>query len=226
MKILLVTAATLEIKPLLERFDAMVLMPGILQKIRHDEMEIDILTPGIGIIPTAYYLGKYLPENDYDLAVNAGICGTYDPSLPLGKVVHVTEDSFPETGTETVNGFLTIYDLGLAGKRDFPFDDGILYNDNYPDLPFIASLPEVRSNTVSTLLTDPDKISALLARSPAQVETMEGAAFFFACMLENLKAIQIRAISNLVGEQNRRKWKINEAVNNLDQAIMTLLQSL
>ena len=166
---------------------------------------MDVLTPGVGIISAAYYLGKYLHEGDYDLAINAGICGSYDPGLVPGTVVHVTEERFPETGVDAISGFKTLEGLGLYEGDTFPFDKGVLYNDNFPEMAILSGLTEVSGNTVSTLLTDPDKIAALLERAPAQVESMEGAAFFFGCLLENMPAIQVRAIANFVGEQNRRK---------------------
>jgi nucleoside phosphorylase len=46
----------------------------------------------------------------------------------------------------------------------------------------------------------------------AQVETMEGAAFFAACKKNGVKAVQIRAISNYAIGQKKKEWKIEEAL--------------
>jgi futalosine hydrolase len=47
------------------------------------------------------------------------------------------------------------------------------------------------------------------------VESMEGAAVFYVCRMENTNCLQVKAVSNLVEKRRRDKWKIREAVDAL-----------
>jgi len=49
----------------------------------------------------------------------------------------------------------------------------------------------------------------------AQIETMEGAAFFAVCKEYGVKATQVRAISNYAALCEKSEWKIDEALNKL-----------
>jgi futalosine hydrolase len=49
-----------------------------------------------------------------------------------------------------------------------------------------------------------------------QIESMEGAAFFYACRQAGVPCMQIRAVSNYVEKRNRDNWQIGLAVKNLN----------
>jgi len=55
---------------------------------------------------------------------------------------------------------------------------------------------------------------------------MEGAAFFYVCLQEKAPFIQIRSISNYVGEQDKSKWEISLAVKNLNNVLLDILAEL
>lgn len=55
----------------------------------------------------------------------------------------------------------------------------------------------------------------------AQIEQMEGAAFFAVCEALGIEAAEIRAISNRVGEP-REEWAFDEAVKNLTEILSQL----
>ena len=56
-----------------------------------------------------------------------------------------------------------------------------------------------------------------------QVESMEGAAFFYACQMTGIEPLQLRAVSNYVEERNRENWEIQLAITSLDQAMRKVL---
>jgi futalosine hydrolase len=58
------------------------------------------------------------------------------------------------------------------------------------------------------------------------VESMEGAAFMFACEIEDIPYVQIRAISNYVEKRNKEGWNIPLAIENLNRKIMEIIDSL
>jgi futalosine hydrolase len=55
---------------------------------------------------------------------------------------------------------------------------------------------------------------------------MEGAALHYVCREANIPFIQLRAVSNYIGERNKANWKIKEAVDNLNQAILKYVDRL
>jgi futalosine hydrolase len=55
---------------------------------------------------------------------------------------------------------------------------------------------------------------------------MEGAAFHYIGIMKSIPFIQIRGISNFVGERNKKNWKIDEAILAYTKAYNSLLQQL
>ncbi len=45
---------------------------------------------------------------------------------------------------------------------------------------------------------------------------MEGAALHYVCLQEQIPFVQIRSVSNYVGERDKTKWKMKEAIENLN----------
>jgi futalosine hydrolase len=58
------------------------------------------------------------------------------------------------------------------------------------------------------------------------VESMEGAAFMYACLIHDVPFAQVRAVSNVVERRNRATWKMDEAIRNLGVAAVQILNSL
>ena len=54
---------------------------------------------------------------------------------------------------------------------------------------------------------------------------MEGAAFFYACLLAKIPFLEIRSISNYVEARNRETWNLPLAINNLNQILIEILEA-
>ncbi len=165
---------------------------------------IELLITGVGMVATAFVLGKHLATNAYDLAINLGIAGSFDRNIALGEVVEVTDDRFSELGAEDGDDFLSIDQLGF-GESTF---------NSTCQLPPAFGLRQARSITVNTVHGNEESIRKI--GISAQLESMEGAAFFYACKQAGLPAIQIRAVSNYVERRNRDAWQIGLAIKNLN----------
>lgn len=213
MKILLVSATAPEIAPFLQAAGLSASEAG-LAKASFKSHQLDILLTGVGIAQTSYYLGKHLNET-YDLALNPGICGAFNTHLRLGEVVNVTEDYFADLGAEDDDKFLSVSELGLPAAY-------YVRNEN----PLPSELKQVRGVTVNTTHGNEHSIRKFTTRLKADVESMEGAAFLWACNQHKLKCFQLRAISNYVEKRDRSKWKINEAVEALNKSLLNLVTSL
>ena len=58
-----------------------------------------------------------------------------------------------------------------------------------------------------------------------RVEAMEGFGVLRACELAGIAAVEIRAISNDLGEGDRSRWRIGRALEALDEALPGLLEA-
>jgi futalosine hydrolase len=203
MRILVVAATELEI-PLL----------GGGRRGGHD---VDVLVTGVGMVATAARCAQALAQTRYDVAYNFGVCGAFDRALVPGTVVHVVSDCVAELGAEDGAAFLTLQDLGLAE------DDGVLVNAAPPTNAALQTLPSVRAITVNTVHGRDESIAAVFQRLSPQVESMEGAAFAYACTISGVRYAQVRAVSNLVERRNRAAWKLDLAVRNVNGIALRIL---
>ena len=108
----------------------------------------------------------------------------------------------------------------MTQPNDFPFESGVLSNTQ--EL-YSLSYPKVSAITVNTVHGSPQRIAKTQARLNPQIESMEGAAFFYACKTLKVPCVQIRSISNYVELRNKDAWNIPLAVQHLNQEILSLL---
>ena len=59
-----------------------------------------------------------------------------------------------------------------------------------------------------------------------QIESMEGATFQKICEEYETPYLQIRAVSNFVGERNKANWKINDALKKLGETVTPYLEQI
>jgi futalosine hydrolase len=155
----------------------------------------------------------------YDLALNLGVCGSFDPMLGPGIVVHVVADRIAELGAEDGETFLTLAELGLMGEDE-------IVNAAPPRSRALDELPRVRGITVNTAHGNARSIAAVTRRLAPQVESMEGAAFMYACLVNEVPFAQVRAVSNIVEPRNRAAWKMEDAIRNLGATAVRVLDTI
>lgn len=180
-----------------------------------------ILRSDPGIFSASYYLTRELLTNNYDLVVNAGICGSYNDSYGMGTAVRVEYDVFADTGAEDGK---TLFDLELIKEDDFPFKKGEL-KDNPPNIPGLDNLlPSVKAVTVNRISLSHGNISFIRTKYRPDIESMEGATVFYICANEKLNYIQIRGISNIVGDRDQQNWEVGKAMNSAGEAVLKILK--
>lgn len=223
MKVLVVAATPFEIMP----FEAFLRQHFVAHgpaSYQFGPLNVTLLITGVGLTATAFALGQTLAVQRFDLAINAGICGALNPALNIGEVVHVTRESFGDLGAQESDGsFTDIFGLGLAEADKQPFRGGCLYNDSGAGFEF---LPAVKGISVNGVHGEAESIEKLRSRTDADVESMEGAAFFYACILSNTPFLEIRAISNYVEPRNRDNWNVPHAIDGLNRVLTEMIQSL
>lgn len=186
---------------------------------------VQLCMSGVGPVSTALFLAKYLTVNELSLAVNVGVAGAFDRRLALGEVVHVVSERFGDVGIEEANGdFTDLFEMGLLDENEPPFSGGLLKNEAALSADF---LKKVSGLTVSQVHGTDESIARILKKWPEiQVETMEGAAFFQACMLENVSFLEIRGISNYVEKRSRTGWQLGLAIENLNAVLIEMIENM
>jgi len=195
-----------------------------IQPFSDTDLKIDVLISGIGVPSTLYHLQKRMQQIDYDLIIQAGIAGTFNNTLSLGQTVLVKQDTFGDLGMEEKEIFTTIFESGFTNKNEFPFTDGWLVNRN--KLINSSDLSFVKAITVNKVSDSILVKQQLIKHFNADIESMEGAALHYVCLQENIPFLQIRSISNYVGERDRSKWKMKEAIENLNISLAKLIKGL
>jgi futalosine hydrolase len=215
MKIALVAATQQEILPALEH-------------LRDHPGEVVTLITGVGMMAAAYRLTHSFREDPPALAIQAGIAGSFDPRYAPGMVVSVVEDMPGDLGVVESGTWKDLFDMGLEQDDAAPWQQRMLKNPLAVNtvMKELISLAGVRAITVNQVSWDGEAIRRLKEKYHPDIETMEGAAFHYVCRMENIPFIQIRAISNMVGERDRSKWKTGEAISRLNQQLIALINTL
>jgi futalosine hydrolase len=137
----------------------------------------------------------------------------------------VKEDMIGDLGVMQNDQWLDLCDLGLAEPNTPPWKDKKLMNP-HRNLLSKVQLESVRAITVNRISTQPEFIQGMKDKYMPVVESMEGAAFHYACLKENIPFIQFRGISNMVGERDKQKWKLGESIGALNSEIIKFLNQV
>jgi futalosine hydrolase len=218
MRILLVAATLPEVTPLIEALSLQKAEDENLYTPRHASVaNCSVLITGVGMVPTAYALALHLPHNVYHLVINVGVAGAFDRNIALGEVIEITEDTFAELGAEDDKKFISIEKLGFGASIFKP-------TSSIGHITKKLNLIKATAITVNTVHGNQDTITNIVERLNPQLESMEGAAFFYACRELKVPCIQIRAVSNYVEKRNRDNWQIGLAVKNLNNFALEFLK--
>ena len=209
MNYLIVAATPIEITPFLGYFKS------------SNIKNIDVLITGIGLTATTYSLMRQLRLNKPDLVIQAGVGGCFDTSIPLGQVVVVKQEAIADQSVIELNQLKTLFDLKLVPQDQFPFKKGWLINNN--EVLKKPSLRKVKGISVNEITTSKQKIKFYTDTFSPIIESMEGAALHYVCLMEKIPFIQLRAVSNYIAERNKKNWNMKESIINLNKEIIKLL---
>lgn len=222
MKILLVSATRLELEPLCG--DLLSLKPGETKDL--GKHTLTWLLTGPGMVSTAFAMGNILAGKTFDVGICAGICGSFTDTLKKGSVVCIGSDCLSELGAEDNTAFIPAHAWNMPeSESNMLFAKKIINTLHYQHAS-IEELPLVHGITVNTVLGNAAHIKQVADMFSPDVETMENAAFLYACLQHKLQNISLRAVSNRVAVRDKSTWDIPLAVKNLCATLHTLLQEL
>jgi futalosine hydrolase len=210
MKIIVTAATSFEIQPTINAFA---------------NSNVQFQVTGIGMLATAFSLTKLILLEKPDIVIQAGIAGSFDTHLPLGKVVTINSETIGDLGVQENNNWKDVFDLKLVDANSLPFTNKQLQNPYLAQLNTLA-LEEVAAITVNEISTNKQRISQLQAKYNPTIESMEGAALHYVCNSLQVPFIQLRSISNYIGERDKTKWQMQKAITNLNETLIKLLHTL
>lgn len=222
--IAIICSTVKEIAPLLSSKKIKTISEDELYVYVTDEFDkVDIIISGASAIPLMYRYTRYLSAfAQPDVVIQAGIAGAYDTNIIPGTLVEVTEEIITGYGAEDKEGtYLDMYALGLwhEGQRPFSKNRSIINH-----LPVFEDLPKVKGLTVNITSGQSSTINRIKTQFPGvNIETMEGAPFFYVSTMMKTKFAQIRSISNIVEPRDRSNWRIEEAIDSLNVFLLNWL---
>jgi futalosine hydrolase len=161
------------------------------------------LVCGVGPVEAAAATGRALALDSPQAVLHIGVAGA--TGVTPGSLV---------VGTEAVYGDL-LAEIEVVSRVE---PDPSLLAAVKGALPDALALPIGTSATVGGLSSaDSHRV---------RVEAMEGFAVLRACELAGVPAVEVRAISNQLGEANRVRWRLPRALEALTDALPALLSAL
>lgn len=217
MHILIMAATGLEIEPTIDYLNK----NGYTLK----DHTLDLLVSGVGLLSSSYALTSRIMNHKPGLVIQAGIAGSFSEEYPPGRSVLVIEEVLGDCGVSEEGVFKDIFDLNLSGVNSAPFTGKKLVNPAYQRWKTVG-LPLATGVTVNEITTDLKRIAQLKEKYNAGTESMEGAVLHYVCLQEKVPFVQLRCVSNYVGERDKSKWKMKEAITELNKSLITFIQQL
>jgi futalosine hydrolase len=186
---------------------------------------------GIGKVNTAAGLALAIEKLKPSAVIQFGIGGAYINSFAsIGMVMAATQEIHIDSGVRTSVGWQGMEQVGFALLEK----EGQSYYNIFPthkDLTqmFVNTLqlPTAIFATSETITGTFEESTRIQERFDASVESMEGAAAAQVCLALGIPFAEVRGVSNIVGERDKKNWDIPKAVRLVNEVVLeTLQQSL
>ncbi|HQW43345.1 MAG: futalosine hydrolase [Chitinophagaceae bacterium] len=216
MNCLVVAATVIELTPFLEKYRNGKGLPVTI--------DIDVLVTGIGLTATTYSLTRQLQVKRPDIILQAGVSGCFDTTIPLGSVLAINQETIADQSVIELDQLKTLFNLKLVPQNQYPFSKGWLVNKS--EVLKKVKLKKVKGVSVNEITTSKQKVNFYKNTFNPVVESMEGAALHYVCLMEKIPFLQIRSVSNYIAERNKKNWNMKESITNLNNELITLLHTL
>lgn len=186
---------------------------------------LTIVCAGAGPAAAATATAAALSDGPWAAVLSLGVAGGFDPVAPVGSVVVANALVAADLGSASPDGFLSLDRLGLGPAR-FGVPTGWASAVEQRITRRCLSLQVVRGDvlTVSTVTGTRRRAIRLATRHrDAVAEAMEGAGVATAAAAFGVPVLEVRAVSNLVGDRDRPSWRMTVALDVLAEAAAALL---
>lgn len=181
---------------------------------------VTLLQSGIGPVEAAIATARALAVTRYTLVINAGIAGGFREHVSVGDSVAVTEEFYAEIGREDgleldlPNG-AAIDERVISDPRLLsPYKEGLLGSHLGVGV------------TSATVTTSDGRAAELAKKYGALVESMEGFSVLRAARRASVPGIELRGISNIVGDRASNGWDFRAGRDAAVRAVDAFLDNL
>jgi len=195
------------------------------QVFKKSKLKISFHATGIGMLASGVKLTQLAATHKPELIIQMGIAGSYSKKEPLGKVMIIASESIADLGVRENDTFKDLFETGLQKENEVPFKKRKLINQGVKKVNLLKT-NTAAAVTINEITTSAKRIKEIIEVHKPVLESMEGAALHYVGSLTKTPFIQIRAISNYVGERNKAKWKIKESIEQLEAYVITYLAAL
>jgi futalosine hydrolase len=198
MQILVIAAKDAEIKPTVEFMAA------------HypNDTFIQFAYTDIGLTAAAFSITRLALTQAPELIIQAGIAGSFENGYQPGEVVLIETEQQADLGVLENEQWKNIFDLQLTDENQAPYKKGLLPNPYINHFNFLG-IRKVASISVNTISTDTATITRMQQGSQLQIPF-----------------VQLRSMSNQVGERDKSHWHFNQAIQSLNAKLIELLTHL
>ena len=163
----------------------------------------DGLVCGVGPVEAAAATARTLALHRFDVVLHVGLAGGRD--LAIGSVVVGSEAVYRDLSAEWPVVDRVTPDAGLVERVR-------------------AALPDAAATPIHTSAAvgaSSDTVS-----SGPLVEAMEGFGVLRAAERAGVPAVEVRVVSNEIGEQDRSRWQLGLALDTLEDALPKIVRAL
>lgn len=199
------------------------------------------LTSGIGKTNASHATTILIEKFSPGVIIHFGVGGAYPSSgLKTGDIAVAEKEIYGDEGVCLKDGFRTSEVIGIpflvkSKKKyfnEFPLDKKLLEKalDSFNLVTHhVSPITKIKSGpfvTVSTSTGTFKRARELEKKYNALCENMEGAAVAHICTLYGIPLVEIRGISNIVEDRNKKKWNLKLAAENCQKMVMEFLKIL
>ncbi len=193
--------------------------------------DVLMLNTGIGKVNAAHSATCLIENYPVKSLINMGVGGAYPESgLKIGDIAIASKEIYGDEGVITSKGWTGMTEIGIpvvqiGGKKyfnEFKLNSTLskkLITRHLSPVTKIKSGPFV---TVSSTTGTHKRAAALRKRFHAVCENMEGAAIAQVCAIYKIPMLEIRGISNIVGERDKRKWNLDLASETCQKLVLKM----
>lgn len=176
---------------------------------------VRIVRMGVGPVNAAHAVTLAIINEAPRAIVVCGVGGAYPGSgLGVGEVACAEMECYGDLGADSPKGFLDMKALG------FPIVEAPIVLFNELPLQIFPVPRRVKFVTVTTCTGTDADARAIEARTGGAVESMEGAAVAHVAHLHGVPVGEVRGISNIVTNRDTSAWRLKEAAQAAQEAVL------
>jgi futalosine hydrolase len=205
---------------------------GVISKVYLHGKSIIFSHCGVGKVNAAHSTTLILERNEIDYLILFGVGGAYS-GAKVGDVVVAKSENYAEEGVIIGAGWQPMDFTGFALlKKEIEYFNTFPMDRKLMQLAINASknvgLHAFSGNFITVSQCSGTSVvgEIMQKRFNGICENMEGAAVAHICAIYGKPMIEIRGISNMIGDRDLKKWNLPLAVSNCNKAVSEIIKRL